>query len=392
MESMLILISMAMASGLLGFLIGLGFCLAHLRGLSRGKWPVLTQTWAQYLLPSVVAGLKLGVFEALAKGSMSFEALVLELGVSPRGLDALLVALLEGGFVSLEDGLLSCTARAGLTEEETVRLLGFQEVVQRQFYYMAESVKEGRAIGLARAYGDEFSSLYQARAAIPDLAKYWDPWMDAWNAKLEAKLTLIQEHFKGTSPGTLRILDWCGNNGGNAIRAATLLPSSHVTVLDLPQPCEQAIAAFRRASLSHRLSVLPCDLEDENFTIRQASYDAVYMIHTIREWSPGNVQRFVAMIFSALQPGGILVVDMLHNRRLGEFGAARLGIDHPMFAMYFLTTASHESYVHNYKDFEGMLMLAGFASIHSYHELDASIVVSAIRPIETASPRQPLLG
>ena len=43
---------------------------------------------------------------------------------------------------------------------------------QRQFYYIAESVREGRAVGLTNVLGD-YESLYEARAHIPEIAQYW---------------------------------------------------------------------------------------------------------------------------------------------------------------------------------------------------------------------------
>ena len=162
-------------------------------------------------------------------------------------------------------------------------------------------------MGLTKVLGD-FPSLYEARSALPEVARDWDPCAagmsrvhdDSWlipasrtappthTSRVEpccyykasssrdrrlphacrwmqqqdedpAKFTSVLEQIKKLrgSKGErfhARVLDWCGNTGGNALIMAQKNPSLNITVLDLPTQCAQADAAF--AVVRARISVL----------------------------------------------------------------------------------------------------------------------------------------
>ena len=64
-------------------------------------------------------------------------------------------------------------------------------------------------------------------------------------------------------------------------------------VLDLPKQCSKAADNVKKAGLEGQVDTLPQDLLDPSFRI-PSKYDAVMMVHTIREWSPTNVQESLA--------------------------------------------------------------------------------------------------
>merc|ERR1719221_1949610 len=112
--------------------------------------------------------------------------------------------------------------------------------------------------------------------------------------------------------------------------------------------------------MGNRVRTLPSDLSLSNFTLGSGKHDAVFMIHTIREWSAENVKRFFRVLYEGLKPHGALIVDMLAIRREGEYPS-----DHSIpfeEGLYFLTSASNEQHLHHWEDVAGWLRAAGFTN------------------------------
>ena len=91
------------------------------------------------------------------------------------------------------------------------------------------------------------------------------PWQDPWMQQQDSvsKFQTVTKHLYSTpavlarsSPATTgvapkqfhgKLLDWCGNQGGNAMLMAGLDSSLNVTVLDLPTQCAKAKVAIEQA-------------------------------------------------------------------------------------------------------------------------------------------------
>eukprot|EP00931_Biecheleriopsis_adriatica_P095213 TRINITY_DN68847_c0_g1_i1.p1 TRINITY_DN68847_c0_g1~~TRINITY_DN68847_c0_g1_i1.p1 ORF type:complete len:289 (-),score=52.92 TRINITY_DN68847_c0_g1_i1:118-903(-) len=258
-------------------------------------------------------------------------------------------------------------------------VLGWHVSLQRQLFYLAESAKEGQAAGL-RALGD-YSTLYEARASEPELAKYWDPWMENQNSDVLEKVTSLVG-YSTSGNDNFKMLDWCGNTGYNSLTAMRHFASMHATVLDLPSQCDKADAAALAHGLSSRMSTLPCDLSDVSVTVDQGKFDSVLMTHAIREWSSENVQRFIHLAHSALQPGGSILIDGFWPsdapvKSTGEYlsGSVAQGLA----LSYFLASASSECCDHEEGDLREWLSSAGFTDIERMRGVE-SVWLLARRP------------
>lgn len=322
-----------------------------------------------HAFPTIAAALKLGLFDYLQDThGANFENLQQNLNVSAKGLDALLDALVGLKLVQYSPTSRRLTnaptlAKVNLDHMKTV-YMGFLVSTQRQFYYIDESVREGTAVGLTKVLGD-FPSLYEARANISEVALYWDPWMRAQNGAMGAHLDVVHAaRGQASSSATVRVLDWCGNTAYNAMALARADPTLHVTSLDLPTQCAKGDVEIAQAGLSGRVDTLPVDLLNESFSLT-SKYDVVTMIHTIREWSPVHLQRFFLVIHDALNDGGVVMMDMISPHAVGTDYQADGGVTTGRMALYFLTSASNEQYVHTAEDLRGMLALAGFSQIYN---------------------------
>merc|ERR1719284_747395 len=116
-----------------------------------------------------------------------------------------------------------------------------------------------------------------------------------------------------------------------------------VTVLDLPEQVAKAATNIEAAGLTGQIDTMGVDLSDDNLTFEQ-KYDAVFMIHMIREWSIPNVERFFKIIASILNPGGVILITTDGEHPIGE-GYQNMSLYQSAMPLYFLTSASHEQIV-----------------------------------------------
>eukprot|EP00966_Prymnesium_polylepis_P073552 1707300-Prymnesium_polylepis.1 len=221
-----------------------------------------------HYLPMIAGTLRLGLFEYLKYNvtNTTFDELYVALNVSSKGLDALLNGLVAAGFVDYDQQSDTLALGEELMHKDLASfkttVMGYAVSTQRQFYYIADSVREGRAVGLTQVLGD-YPSLYEARSNISEVATYWDPWMQQQDSqgRFDRILTTlystdaVRNRSSGgasgaassrsgtsTTPGRFngRLLDWCGNTGGNAIMMAQRDPTLNVTVFDLPTQARDA--------------------------------------------------------------------------------------------------------------------------------------------------------
>ena len=132
----------------------------------------------------------------------------------------------------------------------------------------------------------------------------------------------------------------------------------------IPNSSHDFASAGPQAGLSGRVDTLPVDLLNESFSLT-SKYDVVTMIHTIREWSPAHLQRFFEVIHDALNDGGVVMMDMISEHEVGMNYPSYGDITKGRTALYFLTSASTEQYVHTAKDLQQMLTRAGFSQAYN---------------------------
>merc|ERR1719401_2377987 len=104
------------------------------------------------------------------------------------------------------------------------------------------------------------------------------------------------------------------------------------------------------------------------------------MIHMIREWPNRDVTRFFNIIYSILNPGGVVVVFPLHEARsLGDFSHYDpMALMSGYQSLYMLTSASHTSYPKQGDEIARMLADVGFADATSNTTSNDHFVAAAM--------------
>lgn len=326
-----------------------------------------------HIYPAMVAAYRLNFWDAIpVDGGVTFDEIVQRTNSSAKGIDALLDVMVPLGAVkydNITEKFYNEYKRITPFDDAfKVDALGWSVSTQRQFYYLADSIREGRAVGLTKVLGD-YESLYEARAEIPEVAKDWDPWMDAFNSLLVQEIQFVYEMptvvlriGEGSKNFNGRMLDWCGNDGTNAIRLAKMDPTMQLTVLDLPSQVAKAAELAAAAGLQEQIDTMGVDLFDDNITFEH-SYDAVLMNHMNHEWSKENLARFFGMIYPILNPGGLIIVQNDRKHPVGSGYESDRPVQSTIYPLYFVSSAAHDMYPKTNDDLISMVRDVGFVDV-----------------------------
>jgi hypothetical protein len=351
-----------------------------------------------HVMPSMAAAFHLNLFDAIPVDGpgVTFDEIVQRTHSTRIGMDALLEAMVGIDAIKYhEDTKLFTNEYSKYTSDENKGFsvfsqsfkdyaLGWSVSTQRQFFYIKDSVREGRAVGLTEVLGD-YPSIYEARSEIPEVAEDWDKWMSLHDGNISSHLSFIYELpsvgkriGKGSTNFNGHVLDWCGNTGVNSIDLALSDPTMKLTVLDLPSQVAKAQESIELNGMQGQIDTLGVDLLSPDLSFED-TYDAVLMIHTIREWSEEKLAFFFKIVHSILNVGGFVTMNMVSPHELGDGYQKELSLYSSMYSLYFLTSAANEQYPKTAKKLDGMLVSAGFGDVKAITDSKGNIWVTAVK-------------
>jgi predicted O-methyltransferase YrrM len=168
--------------------------------------------------------------------------------------------------------------------------------------------------------------------------------------------------------GSERMCDLGGGAGTNAIAFCQVYPDLHATVFDLPETLKLTENTVKEAGLDARITLHPGDF---NRNPLGGPYDVVLMSDILHYQTFQMNQDLVSKVFTALAPGGRLVIK---DRFLDESGTGPAWTT--AFAVHILLNTQKGSC---FQAGEAMqwLQTAGFVSIV---ELEKTAVVQGMKP------------
>lgn len=247
-------------------------------------------------------------------------------------------------------GLMDASQRSRVTPGDIAAvgplLRGTRVALHRQMYHLPESITTGRAAGLHRVYDAATPSIYMLQGREVEIDAEWNHMMRYISLASARQLSTVVRRVLKAHPSP-RIIDWCGGAGDNAQLYAHLFPEAAVTVVDLPQVCARVPCTFH---------TIPCDLHTALPALPRELCDAVFMIHTIREWRLDQLIPFFKWGRDALADGGVIVMNMVRPQTLPQ---------HPLtaFDTYFACSASSDQRSHSAPSLRDALISTGFENV-----------------------------
>jgi 2-polyprenyl-3-methyl-5-hydroxy-6-metoxy-1,4-benzoquinol methylase len=327
--------------------------------------PLLDGLFSLMKTRAIMAGVKLGVFEALAARPLPAAAVAAARGLDPESCALLLRALVFSGYLE-QDGELFALSRLGRDSFLPGAAKDFRgyllwnytqwELVQ----HLETLVKEGRGLDFHHTLADPEAWAHYQRA-MAEFARE--------DAPRVAKSVPLR-------PGARRVLDLAGGHGTFGAAICRRQPGMRSVVVDLPAalPAGRALAAEMGHGelVEHRAgNLLTDDFETGN--------DVVVLSHILHHFRPDQNLEVLRKAHGALEDGGTVVIWEIEapdpKRSKADLGDGA--------ALYFRLTSNARAY--HADDYRGWLAGAGFAKIRVCRPLlsPGGLLLTARKP---ASP------
>jgi predicted O-methyltransferase YrrM len=292
---------------------------------------------------SIMAGVRLGIFKAIARDAMAVEELAKALSLDVGCLELVMRVLVCAGYVNRKGDKyrLSVLARNTLLPDSPIRLSWFVEFNYLQwdaFNRLEDVLKTGKALPFHDALENpENWAIYQR--AMLELARLV--------ARYVASLVPIKK-------GARKMLDIGGSHGLFGATICRRHPPMRSEVLELPQALEHAKQLAREEGIddvvSHRAgNALTDDLGRD--------YDAVFLGNLVQNFSPDVNLDLLRRVKSALTPGGTVVIWEI--KRPEPNAPPELGGDG--YALFFRIGSTARCYAMS--DYTDWLKSVGFTKI-----------------------------
>jgi 2-polyprenyl-3-methyl-5-hydroxy-6-metoxy-1,4-benzoquinol methylase len=253
------------------------------------------EAWFSFMLArAIMAGTKLGTFEALAAGPLTGAEVADRCGTDRRATGKLLNALVGAGCVNVKDGRyeLASGARRCLlaSSPDSWRDQTLLHYLEWHWWdHCEEYVRTGRPLRVHDQMTDDEWGVYQRgmRSGIEMLAR--------WVAR---RLPMPR--------AATEMLDIGGSHGYWSVALCRRHPCLRSTVLDLPQAILHAAPLLAREGMGDRVIHRAGDALTDD--LGSDAYDLVFLSAVVHHFDEDTNQGLMRRIARALRPGGIVAV------------------------------------------------------------------------------------
>ncbi|WP_189214094.1 FAD-dependent monooxygenase [Actinokineospora fastidiosa] len=303
---------------------------------------------------NVLSCFELGIVDLLAKKpGLTAREIARTVGGTESAIEQLLFLPVKDDLISHDEttGGYALSGLALPSEADLNRVVPWMDMIKviclRQLYYLSDSVRTGKVVGLQRFYGFD-GTLYAATAENADLRA-------SWSAMMDSVTDFIDEwffaHFE-VAPGA-RVLDVAGNTGLGAILTRKFKPEADLTVacFDFPEKEADALANFRAHGVAEHCSFIGGDV----FLGLPTGFDVVMIKHFLDMFDHENVLRIMRNVHAALEPGGqVYILVPIHPENLRDTNSV------DFFPAYFLGCTMGEGGPQKLSTYSRWLEEAGF--------------------------------
>jgi len=275
--------------------------LDHLAFLS-GKLPtpLLEATWGMALSKVIYLGTRLGVFDAIAQGLTTVEAIARQTGSNPAAMASLLNALSGFGYLDRRAGEYRLTkpAKKWLAEGSPDSLR--DSILLIEFISgMLDATETSLRTGQHENFHDPGRTPEFWRLYLKSLASF---------ARLAAPR--IVRSVKLRKPPA-KLLDIGGGHGLYSAAFCRRHPGLTATVIDLPPAAAVGREIVKKEGLADRIKFQAGDLRDSDWGI---DYDLILLFNIIHNLGRSEVPMILKRCWSAVSAGGaIAILDSEHG-------------------------------------------------------------------------------
>lgn len=327
--------------------------------------PIFEAYFAPMMARTIMAGVRLGIFEALEERPDDATGLAERLELDPRGVDALLIALHTMGYVELGNGAYRNGEQAARhlvrgCERPLIDCVGtFTYDMWELIEHLEDAVRTGEPAGWLHT-------------KPPD-----DPWWESYMRGLFELSQLRGEVVVGLipteSPRTL--LDIAGGHGGYSIAMCRRHPGLEATVVELEGSARIGREIVTEQGMSDQISFEVGDMFESDLG---NGYDVAMANSILHHFDPDRNVELLGRARAALRPGGTMAVIELERPPEGKRGD-QIGA---LTGVLFYVSSRVRTYTA--AELEEFLQRAGYEGVRSRRHLTVPgvVVVTGRRPEE----------
>jgi len=303
--------------------------------------PILDLLFGPLKARIIMAGVRLGVFEALRDQSRTAADLADALSLDRVAIELLLRALTHVQYLEERKARygLSPLARCAMVTGAPAELTGYarwNETQWRLLEQLEALARTGRGVDFHETLKDRQAWGHYQRAML-EVARF--------DAATLARLTPIPA-------GATRLIDLAGGHGLLGAAICRRRPPMRSTVIDLPQALEHSRVLAREAGHSDLVDYREGDLLNDPLE----ESDAALLANILHHFRPTQVTALLGRVRSVLRPGGTVAIWELEAPRSGS------RVDHgDLVALFFRLTSTSGAY--HGTQYANWLAAAGFSAV-----------------------------
>lgn len=324
--------------------------------------PMVLGAWGLFVSRLLLAGAKLGVFDGLAAGPATAEALAPRLKVSVAGLERLLRGLNGLGYLARRQGVYSLRPAArkwlvGSSPDSMRDAILFIEELWDWTADLEEAVRTGQTKSL---HHDRKLSTESWGRYMRGLATFAAPAGRELLRRVKARRPLE------------RLLDVGGGHGMYSVAFCRKYPRLAAEVLDLPEAVVHGREIVAQAGFSARVTHREGDMRTVEWG---RGYDAVLLFNVLHNATEEECPALVARAFAALEPGGVVAIQEAEYRASDGDLSFTAGFGELFFFLVSGARTWPESTLREW------LSKAGFTAVKTQRLwLAPSVVVTGLKP------------
>lgn len=270
--------------------------------------PLMQVFWGMGLARAVVAGLRLGLFEALAEGGRSADQLAQAIGCAPLSTAALLAALNGFGFVRRRHGVFTLSAQSRrwllASAKGSIRdAILFVDELFRSAEPIEQAIRSGQVVNFHHRGVD---------------VSVWRSYLRSLgNFALTIGKSIASKVPVDRPPQ--RLLDVGGGHGMYSVAMCQRFAGLTCDVLDLPDAIAHGQAMVAEQGMAERVHFRAGDLRSAEWG---RDYDLLLLFNVLHNLTAEECRKAALQARAALRPGGTLVVvDSEHAGGDGNLSA-----------------------------------------------------------------------
>ncbi|MHA2688420.1 methyltransferase [Vibrio harveyi] len=223
------------------------------------------------------------------------------------------------------------------------------DVCYAAMMHLTDAIKEGKPSGL-KELGD-WETIYQGLSTLPEQAK--QSWFNFDHFYSDRSFPLLLKEVFANKPS--HIVDIGGNTGKWAMQCCNHDQDVNITIVDLPQQLEVAMANAKENQLSERITPFPANMLDKAQVLPEHA-DIWWMSQFLDCFSPIEILNILKKVKAQLREGDtVYILELFWDAQ--KYAGASYSLN--ATSLYFTCLANGNSRFYRSDDFLEIVEAAG---------------------------------